>query len=168
MAKKKDDAAAKGGGPKKFAVPIVCVLIGVFAGPKVMGGGAAAGADPTTTTTTAPGPVVTMDSTTLNLADGHLLKVGIALQISASWEAEHAEEGGGHGEEEASSGAAADPTHGYARAMDAAISIFGGMTYDQLLAPGGKNIARSALEDRLAIDYEGEIESVLFYEFVMQ
>lgn len=170
--KKKTDEEGKdggGGGPKKFALPAVFLLVGVFLGPKVMGGGAASAADAETTTTTAPGPVITLDSTTLNLADGHLLKFGLALQISAEWLHEHEAEGGGggHGEEEASSDTP-DPTRGYARALDAAISIFGGMTYDELLAPGGRNVARSALEDTLHEQYHGEIEAVLFYEFVMQ
>lgn len=170
MAKKKtDDGEAKGGGgPKRFALPVVFLLVGTFVGPKVLGGGAAPSEGSETTTTTAPGPVVTMDPTTLNLADGRLLKIGIALQLSAGWLHEHAAEGdedghGGGGEVDA-----ADPTKGYARAMDAALSIFSAMTYDELIAPGGRNVARAALEDALHSAYHGEIEGVLFYEFVMQ
>jgi flagellar FliL protein len=167
MAKKKSTDADGGKGGKKLAVPVVALLLGVFVGPKFLGGGgsgeaAAAG----TTTTTAPGPVVALDPITLNLADGHLLKVGLALQISASWLAEHgtAEEGG-HG---GGGGESTDPTHGYARALDAAITVFSDRTMTDLGDAPGREAAREDLTARLHDAYHGEIEGVYLYEFVMQ
>ena len=118
-----------------------------------------------TTTTTAPGPVVSLDPITLNLSDGHLLKMGLALQISAEWLSEHGAEGGGHGEEGA---AEDDPTKGYARALDAAISVFGTRSMDDLMATPGREAARTELEVHLEEAYHGEIEGVYLYEFVMQ
>ncbi len=164
MAKKKKADAEGKRGPKKLAIPAVALLLGVFVGPKLLaGGGAEASAE--TTTTTAPGPVVTLESITLNLTDGHLLKVGLALQISAGWLEEHgAAAEGGHGGEADDT----DPTRGYARALDAAIGVFSTRGMDQLLQPEGREAARAELAAHLAEAYHGEIEGVYLYEFVMQ
>jgi flagellar FliL protein len=160
MAKKKADGEGKGG-PKKLAVPVIALLLGVFVGPKFLGGGGGEAAAGETTTTTAPGPVITLESITLNLTDGHLLKVGIALQISA----EHAAEaGGGHGGEADDT----DPTRGYARALDAAIAVFSERSMEELLSAPGREAARTELNVHLEEAYHGEIEGVYLYEFVMQ
>lgn len=166
MSKKKStDGDAAKGGPKKFAVPVVALLLGAFVGPKLLGGGGAAEAGAVaTTTTTAPGPVITLEPITLNLTDGHLLKVGLALQISAEWQAEHAE-GGGH---EAAAEATDDPTQGYARALDTAISVFGRNSMDDLMDQARREAARTELTVMLEEAFHGEIESVYLYEFVMQ
>src|SRR3546814_2490696 len=85
-----------------------------------------------TTTTTVAGPVVVLDAVTLNLSDGRLLQVGLALELSA-------EAGSGGGEEEVDE---SDPTKGYAKALDAAIGVFGHQTMAALSEPGGRD-ARS-------------------------
>ena len=91
MSKKKStDGGEAKAGPKKFAVPVIALVLGAFVGPKFLGGGGGAEAGAAaTTTTTAPGSVISLEPITLNLTDGHLLKLGLALQISAEWEAEH-------------------------------------------------------------------------------
>lgn len=166
MAKKKADGDAKKGGPKKLAVPVVALLLGVFVGPKFLGGGGGGEAAAATTTTTAPGPVVTLEPITLNLADGHLLKVGLALQTSAEWLAEHGGGGGGgHGAPEVDE---SDPTRGYARALDAAIGVFSERTMPDLTHSEGREAAREELVHQLEEAYHGEIEGVYLYEFVMQ
>jgi flagellar FliL protein len=166
MSKKKGDDAPKGG-PKKFAVPVVALLLGAFVGPKFLGGGSgAAEAGAATTTTTAPGTVVSLEPITLNLTDGHLLKVGLALQISAEWEAEHAEGGEeGHAAADATS---TDPTQGYARALDTAITVFGRNTMADLMDQARREAARTELTVLLEEAFHGEIEGVYLYEFVMQ
>ena len=137
------------------AVAAVCAVLG----PKLLGGGSAsAGAAEGATTTTEAGPVVVLDPITLNLADGHLLKVGLALELSA-------EAGGsGHG------GGAADddPTKGYAKALDAAIDVLGDQSMASLAAAGGRDAAKEALERALHDLYHGEVIGVYFHEFVMQ
>lgn len=161
-----DAKAAGGGGVKKLAVPVVALLIGAFVGPKFLGGGGSGEAAAATTTTTAPGPVVTLDPITLNLTDGRLLKLGLALQISAEWHAQHGGGGGGgHGAPAADTG---DPTKGYARALDAAITVFGQRSMDQLMQTASREAARTELTVQLNQAYHGEIESVYLYEFVMQ
>jgi flagellar FliL protein len=165
MSKKKADAPKAG--PKKFAVPVIALVLGAFVGPKFLGGGGgAAEAGAATTTTTAPGSVVSLEPITLNLTDGHLLKIGLALQISAEWEAEHAEGAeGGHGGEEATS---TDPNHGYARVLDTAITVFGRQTMDDLMDQARREAARTELTVLLEEAFHGEIEGVYLYEFVMQ
>ena len=166
MSKKKSTDEPKGG-PKKFAVPVVALLLGVVVGPKLLGGGGgAAEAGAATTTTTAPGPVVSLEPITLNLTDGHLLKVGLALQISAEWEAEHAE--GGDGEHGAAADTGTDPTHGYARALDTTISVFGRHSMEDLMDQARREAARTELTVLLEEAFHGEIEGVYLYEFVMQ
>lgn len=157
--KKKDDAAEeKGGGKgKKIGIGAVLAIVLFVAGGKVMGGGSApAGA--AAPTTTVPGPVIALNSMTLNLADGHLLKVGVALQTSS--------EAGGGGE--GSAPAKDDPTKGYAKALDIIISDLGSKTMDELAKPAGKTAAKEELAKELGEAYEGEITGVYFHEFVMQ
>jgi flagellar FliL protein len=166
MAKKSDDKPAKGGKGKAIAIYLVVLAIGAVVGAKVLGGGGASAAPSTAgeaTTTTVAGPVVPLPALTVNLADGRLLKVGMALQLGA--DAEHGGGGGGHG----GGGAAEDdPTKGYAPAMDTAIEVFGEQRYDDLLGPGGRDAARILLEEHLKEHYHDEIVGVYFYEFVMQ
>lgn len=167
MSKKKSTDGEAKAGPKKFAVPVVALVLGALVGPKLLGGGGSAeAAGAATTTTTAPGSVVSLEPITLNLTDGHLLKIGLALQLSAEWEAEHAEAEGGHGggAEEAST----DPTHGYARALDTAITVFGRHSMDDLMDQARREAARTELTVLLEEAFHGEIEGVYLYEFVMQ
>lgn len=103
---------------KKKLVIIVAVVALGGAGYTVMSGGkkpAKAGA--TATHTVELGPVINLDSITLNLADGHYLKVGVALQLSKT----------------AKSG---DFSNNDAKTLDATISVFGSRTVPQLSAPG--------------------------------
>src|SRR5205807_1141533 len=74
----------------------------------------------------AAGEIAKLDSITLNLADGHYVKLGLALQLKE--------------------GIKADVFGGQsARALDFAISTLGDLTYAQLAAPGGRNAAKDAL-----------------------
>jgi flagellar protein FliL len=163
MAKKNTDGDGKKGGPKKFALPVLFMIVGAVVGPKVMGGGKGAEAAEATTTTTAPGPIVTLESITLNLADGHLLKLGMALQISAEWLHEHGAAGGGHG-----GGEETDPALQYPQAFDYAISIFSQEDMPHLMDPAGREAARTELEVHLEEVFHGQVEGVYFTEFVMQ
>lgn len=168
MAKKKttkaagDEEEAKSSKMKSIGIAVALVAVGAVVGPKLMGGGAtpaAADGEPTTTTTEA-GPVVVLDAITLNLADGHLLQIGLALELSP----EAAEGGGGHGEPADED----DPTKGYARAIDATIGALGEETMASLSAPGGRDVAKEALTHTLEELYHGEIVGVYFHQFVMQ
>jgi flagellar FliL protein len=95
------------------------------------------------------GPVINLDDITLNLADGHYLKIGVALQLSKS----------------AKSG---DFTNTDARTLDATISVFGTQTVPGLSAPGGRDTAKAALAKRVEGIYPGQVIGIYFTDFVMQ
>lgn len=91
-----------------------------------------------------PGEIVTLDSTQINLADHHYLRLGMALQLTTT-----AHEADG------------------SKALDAAIELFSGKRMDQI--EGHK---RAALKEKLLKEleelYEGGVMDVYFTEFVTQ
>lgn len=153
------EEGGRGGGKLKLLVGIaVLVAIGVFAGGKVLGGPAApASATESTTTTTEPdGPITTVESITVNLADGRFLKLGLAFEVH-------------HDAKYPPPGVEVDEyTKGFAREIDASIMVLSGFSYDQLVAPDGKVGAKAALLERLRQVSDDAIRDVLFHEFVMQ
>jgi flagellar FliL protein len=126
-----DEAKAKSGaGRKKLIVMVLPVVLVAGAAAWFFllrgGGGEEAKAIPEPT----PGPVVTLDPITVNLASGHFLKVGLALQTDAS-----AKE--------------VDGSH----ALDLAISEFSGDTIDELSSAEGRERAKRELLARIKFAY---------------
>jgi flagellar FliL protein len=176
MGRKKKEAAegVEGEAPeakkgKSNLVPAIVIAVGLIGGGKMMGGGAGAAApaaaDGTTTTTEVVlGPVVKLDPITLNVADGHYLRVGLGLQLSA--DAEGGGGGGGHG-------APAEPDTSdkaghYAKALDIVIGSLGRRTYTELVATDGRTAAKDELVHLLTEAYHEEIVDLYFTEFVLQ
>ena len=162
MAKKKAAAEgeeAKGGKGKTLAMGAV-LAVGLLGGLKgfVLSGGAKAAAAPgvSTTTTTKPGPIVTLDPITVNIAGDRFLKVGLGIQLSGKLAGQPAPKDSN------------DPTKGFARALDLTIETFGGHTYDDLVKPAGRAAAKEELVKKLEGAYPEEVEGVYFTEFVMQ
>lgn len=93
------------------------------------------------------GEVLALEPITMNLADGRLLKLGLALQLVAE-----------PAEEEVSG----------SMALDEAISLLGEHTYDQLSASAARDAAKGELSQRVADRYHGDVLEVYFTEFVMQ
>jgi len=159
MAKKKaaDGDEAKGGKGKSIAM-IVLAVVGVLGGLKgfVLSGGAKAAAAPgvSTTTTTKPGPIVTLDPITVNIAGDRFLKVGLGLQLKGGLVVP------AHDSD--------DPTKGFARALDLTIETFGGRSYESLVKPDGRAAAKDELMKALESAYPDEVEGVYFTDFVMQ
>ena len=161
MGKKQVDAAAADGAGKKKGksnlLPAIVVAAGLLGGGYFMSSGgakgtaAAATAGPTTTTSekVEHGEVVKLDSITLNLADGRFVKLGLALELKEGLKAE-----GFEGEA--------------ARALDIAISTLGDKSYAQLAAAGGRDKAKTELNDKVVKAYGGEVTEIYFTEFVMQ
>jgi flagellar protein FliL len=162
-------AAPKGGGNN--LVPAVVLAIGLLGGGFFMGGKGGGDAAVAAPHEPAPvehaeddghGPIQALDPITLNLADGHFLKVGIALQMAAV-----EEEGGGHGPSKA-------PEVPAAKALDLAISLLGSHTMDELAQPKARELVKSELSELVAEAYhdpEGHgpvVTKVYFTEFVMQ
>ena len=94
------------------------------------------------------GEVLPLEPITMNLADGRLLKVGIALQLAEGAGAEH-------------------PVSGSV-ALDEAISFLGAHTMAQLTPPEARQKAKAELSARVAERYHSEVLEVYFTEFVMQ
>ena len=157
------DAAQAPSGGKSMTVPAIIVAVAVLAAGFMMkgGGGAAAAAAPTPAPTeeAVEGPVVETEPMTLNLADGHYLKVGLALQLAAPEEGEAAGGHGGGGKEEGPS---------TAKALDLAITAFSSHTKKELSNPQKRNAVKKHLAAEIAEAYHGEVLDIYFTQFVMQ
>ncbi|XBB67385.1 flagellar basal body-associated FliL family protein [Nocardioides sp. WV_118_6] len=92
-----------------------------------------------------PGEVVALDSIQVNLAGGHYLRLGMALQLTAS-----TKEADG------------------SKALDAAIAVFSGLPVGEVNKPAVRETLRKQLEKRLDERYHGEVMEVYFTEFVTQ
>jgi flagellar FliL protein len=93
-----------------------------------------------------PGAVVALEPIQINLAAGHYLRVGVALQGTADVK----EELDG------------------SKALDATIDVFSGLPMDEVLAPKSREHLKKELEGKLEHLYEGEVMDVYFTEFVTQ
>lgn len=160
-----DGDASTGEGPAKkkkgkmlLVLPVVILAL-AGGGYVMMGGGskpaAAAGGTtptgPTTTTMLANASIAKFDDITLNLADGHYLKVGIALQLTKKAVPDDYTTGGSA-----------------AKAFDLTISTFGSKTYAELGAPGGREATKAVLQRAIVKAYAGEVSAVYLTDFVMQ
>jgi flagellar FliL protein len=145
-----DTAAAEAPKSKKklvvIAVPLLLVLVAAWyfvLGPG--SGGSEAEEKPK-----APelGAVVALDPITMNLADGRLLKVGLALQLPLEPASDHEVTG--------------------SVALDEAIAFLGEHTYAQLAKPAARQEAKKELSHRVAKRYHEDVLGIYFTEFVMQ
>ena len=93
-----------------------------------------------------PGAVVQLEAIQVNLADGHYLRIGIALQ--ATDEVEEELDG--------------------SKALDATIELFTGERQEQLARKPYRDELKEKLEHRLEEAYEGEVMQVYFTDFVTQ
>lgn len=97
------------------------------------------------------GGVVDLEPLTVNLADGRYLKMGLSLEVT----------------EEAQAAAGKEGVNG-AKARDAAITILGQRTYEQMLQPKTKEAAIKTLEKEIKKRYDGDVMDVYVTELVMQ
>lgn len=145
MAAKKKPAAAEeteetGGGKKKLIMMLVALLV-------VGGGGYWMFLKPASAEPPAPEPgeVVTMEPIQINLAGGHYLKIGVALQLTA---AAHEADG--------------------SKALDAVIELFSGRSMSELTRSESRAKLKKHLVEELEHDYHGEVMDVYFTDFVTQ
>lgn len=142
------DAAAAPKAGKKKKVLVLVVLLALLGG----GGYVALGrGGPEKAPPPEPGEVLALEPITLNLADGHFLKLGLALQFTAS--------GGGHG-----GGAALDGSH----ALDLAIDHLSNREVTELNSAPARNKAKEELTHSIEEAYHHQVMDVYFTEFVMQ
>ncbi|MGA8256796.1 MAG: flagellar basal body-associated FliL family protein [Nocardioides sp.] len=133
------EAATTKGGKKKLLIIIVAVLAlggGGYWFVLKPGGGAA---EPE------PGEVVPLETLQVNLAGGHYLRLGLALQLTSS-----AHEADG------------------SKALDAAIELFSGRSIADVTRPVDRRKLKKELEHTLHELYHEEVMGVYFTEFVTQ
>lgn len=138
----------KKGGRKKLVLVLLLVL--------VLGGGAAYwfllrpapadGAAEAAPPAPEPGEVLVVDPISINLADGHYLRIGVGLQLTADV-----------GEEPDT-----------ARALDHVVTLFSGRAVGEVSSTEGREALRAELLDRLLEAYEGEVMGVYFMDYVTQ
>ena len=129
---------AKGGKKKKLII-IAVVLIAAAAG------GWWFFLKPSGPSEPVPGEVVTLEPIQVNLAGGHYLRIGLALQLTAD----------------------AHEVDGSA-ALDTTIDLFSGADHTDLVKSGTREEYKKKLEKELDHDYLGDVMEVFFTEFVTQ
>lgn len=92
-----------------------------------------------------PGEMLPLESTQINLAGGHYLKIGLALQLT---ESAHEVDG--------------------SKALDAAIELFSGRDVDELARTETRQTLKKKLTTELEHRYHGDVMEVYFTEFVTQ
>jgi flagellar protein FliL len=148
-------------------VPAIIVAVALVGAAYLLKGGATKKAAATTrnaavtTSTTDPltaptstkslAQIAKLDDVTLNLADGHFLKLGLALQLTGK-------------------GVVTDYTTGgaAARALDLAISVYGRDTYAQLVQPAVREEVKAELNKQVVAAYNGHVLGIYITDFVMQ
>ena len=145
----KDKAApADGEAPKKSKKMLIIIIAAV-----VLLGGGGAGAyfmffkgGSEEVEAPEPGAVVALDSITINLDDGHFLKVGIALQVVAD---------------------AAEEPDG-SQALDLMITQFSNKSVAELSTAEGREAQKKELIEKIKKAYHEEVYDIYFTEFLMQ
>ena len=94
-----------------------------------------------------PGAVLALDSIQINLAGGHYLRLGLALQETATV-----------GEEGVDG----------SKALDAAIALFSGQSMTDLNQGKPRDTLKAKLSHELTGLYDGDVMGVYFTEFVTQ
>ena len=97
------------------------------------------------------GPVLKLESITLNLAEGHFLKLGLALQFEPA--------DGGHG-----GGGEHDGSH----ALDITIAQLSNLKVTDLNSTAARTQAKDRLTKAIRHAYHDSVTDVYFTEFVMQ
>jgi flagellar FliL protein len=144
---------------KLILVAALVILLGVggYVGKGMLLGGGSPKAVPDPKTVA--GKVLTLTPSTMNLADGHYLKLTLALQLS---------EAGTPAAEAVDAAGAPIPALDGVKALVASIDVLGKHTYAQLLAPGGRASAQKELLVEIQKRYPGDVLEVYFAEFLMQ
>lgn len=136
------DEAAEAEKPARSRKKLIVILVAVL----VLGGGTYwFGLKPAPAGPPKPGLVVKLDPIQVNLAGGHYLRVGIALQL-----VEGVKEADG------------------SKALDATIDEFSGVAMGDVNDPAKRATYKKALEKELAHRYHDEVMGVYFTEFVTQ
>lgn len=138
----KDAAGKKAGGKKKKLIIIAAGALALagFGGYLMLGtSSSSAPAAPK------PGKVLALDAITMNLADGHYLKIKLALQETA----------------------AAGSLDG-SQALDLTISEFSNRSVAELSSNAARDAVKADLTKKIAKAYDDQVMGLYLTEFVMQ
>ena len=144
----KDKEAEGAAAPKKSKKMLIIIVLAVV----LLGGGAGAyfmffkSGGEEEVKAPEPGLVVALEPITINLEDGHFLKVSIALQATAE----------AHEEPDGS------------KALDILISQFSNKSVAELSTNEARDEQKKELVEKIKKAYEEEVYDVYFTEFVMQ
>lgn len=128
-------------------VAVVVVLVaGAAAFLLLQRGGGEAAAEPAPE----PGEVLAIEPISLNLADGHYLRFGMTLQLTAE------AGGGGHGTVDGS------------KAVDLAIALYSGRPLAEVAGAEGRVALKAELLHQLQEAYHGEVMDVYLTNYVTQ
>lgn len=156
---------------KSNLVPAIVVAIGLIFAGKMLGGGKSATpatALPVATATAESsdtldckvedikkppkeGPVDKLDAISINLANGHYAKVGIALQLSSAVNLETFKAEGAE-----------------VKALDKVIAVIGGRDMAEFGSPQAIEAVKEKITEEVRPAFKCEVLEVLFTEFVMQ
>jgi flagellar FliL protein len=141
---------APGGRKKLLVIALVAVLaLGAGAYFFLFSGSGEAEADPAAE---AGSVVLTVDPVAINLAGGSYLKLGMALQFSAAYDAAA---GGEHGAEPDGS-----------KALDIAIAQFSGAALTDVQT--NREAMKATLQQAIVEAYHGDVYSIYYTEYVTQ
>lgn len=138
-------APARKGGRTGLIVVLVVALIAAVAAMWWFLLGPGASTEPSEPAPPVPGAIVQIDPISVNLADGHYLRVGVALQLIAD-----------------------APTPEVAPALDTLISLFSGQKMEELADATQRNALKQQLSTQLAELYGADVMDVYFTDFVTQ
>jgi flagellar FliL protein len=138
------EAAAPKKSKKKLIIILLAavVLLGGGGGAYLMLGSSKSTAKPAPK----PGAVIPLDAITVNLADGHYLKIHLALQATAD----------------------AGSTVDGSQALDLTVAQFSDLPMAQLSSEDGRAKAKAQLLTAVEKAYKDKIMDIYFTEFVMQ
>lgn len=139
------EEAKDGGGGKKKLLLIIGPLVLVIAAAAVYFLFLKGGSSTSKKVVHHPGAVVKLDPITINLAGGHFLKLGIALQPEAG----------------------ATELDG-SKALDVAIELFSNRAITELSTTEGRDKLKAELVEKVSEAYEKQVYDVYFTEFVYQ
>ncbi|GAA3795458.1 flagellar basal body-associated FliL family protein [Cellulomonas soli] len=94
-----------------------------------------------------PGVVLAVEPVSINLADGHYLRIGLGLQLTAD---------------------AGEETPDPSVALDLAISLFSGRTVAEVSDPAQRDALKAELATELSEAYEGKVMDVYLTNYVTQ
>ncbi len=138
MTPKSEAEQPKKRGRAKTLIAVVLVALSALAGGWFL-------MSPSEDTGPEPGEVMALDSIQINLAGGHYLRVGIALQLTS---AAHEADG--------------------SKALDATIDLFSGRPMEELALPEQREELKHELLEALEEGYHGDVMGVYFTDFVTQ